>query len=733
MKKKRNIWCLRKKIVLSFVLVLVLLLASIGVQVAINLGIEPVPSSPSESYNTGGGERLLYYYDLAYHGDGLPEGITLSETFVNSELANVYLYVNGRYDCADFRVNTLVRLYYGYGEYLPESTKADLKTVLTGFKYWMDQGGSDSMCYWSENHQILFAVSEYLVGQLFPDEIFAVDGKTGEEHKAMAASRIDAWMESRFLYGFTEWYSNNYYPEDIAPMANFIQFADDASRVTRMKMIMDLIWYDLASQCFPHQGTDEESGTPRTYYIFQSSSGRMYSDNRASDDTGNRLRNYTDFVLQPNETEAFAGSWKTSGNGFFNCFRQMLEATDGEGHPYYEVPEVIKAIFNDPSESKIVKSSQSLDVEELEGEGLLGQDDKSIMMQFDMEAFTNPEVIDNSIAYIARNGMFKNEFTNDFKLVNIWLLRALHGLEAVSSLLHPSLDGVAIQRANVYTYRNASYSLSTAQAYQTGDYADQQAVSQAVLTNYLSVFTTQPAKIPRRSGTPTYWVGNGRNPYSVQEKNVNLSIYLPPTKVGFMEPMIVEKTTHAFFPVQLFDSVDESHLSEGVIFGEADGTYVALLARYALSFKTFEESTVEGNKDDMLVRGSVADVITEKYDLVQSGDGAHYWVTELSSSSVETFAEFRARILANPVAFDETTNSLSYSTVLDGDAASSTLEAVYDVSFTVNGTVRDLQYDRYESAWVETGTVSRKADEIVFAFGGHTLTLNYAAGTREAD
>jgi hypothetical protein len=595
----------------------------------------------------------------------------------------------------------------------------------------MDQGGSDSMCFWSENHQILFAVSEFLVGQLFPDEVFAVDGKTGAEHQAMAASRIDAWMESRFLYGFTEWYSNNYYPEDIAPMANFIQFAQDDDRVLRMKMIMDLIWFDLASQCFPYHGTDAESGDPRTYYVFQSSSGRMYSDNRMSDDVGNRLRNYTDYVLQPDETADFSGSWKTSSNGFFNCFRQMMEATDGEGQPFYEVPEVLLAIFNDPSETKIIKSSQSLDVEELEGEGLLGQDDKSIMMQFGMEAFTNPEVIDNSITYIARNGMFTNEFTNDFKLVNIWLLRAFNGLGVVSSLLHPSLDGVAIQRANVYTYRNGSYSLSTAQAYQTGDYADQQAVSQAVLTNYLSVFTSQPAKIPRRSGTPTYWVGNGRNPYSVQEKNVNLSIFIPPTKVGFMEPMIVEKTTHAFFPVQLFDQVDESHLDEGYVFGEADGTFIALIARHPLAFRSFAESSVAGDTDDMLKRGSAGSELTEKYDLVQYGEGTHYWVTELSDENRETFHAFVTRVLANTIGFQSAANILTYETILDGEVSSSVLQAVYGVSFSVNGTIRDLDYGRHESPYVENGVTVRKAREIVFSFGGHTLRLDYCQRVRE--
>jgi len=410
-----------------------------------------------------------------------------------------------------------------------------------------------------------------------------------------------------------------------------------------------------------------------------------------------------------------------------------MEATDEGGQPFYTVPEVIKAIFEDDSAAKIVKSSQSLDVEELAGEGLLGPSDKQIMMQFDMEAFSNSAVIDNSIRYIAANGMFTNEFLNDFKLVNIWLIRGLNLLGAVSDLLHPATDGVAIQRANVYTYITEAYSLSTAQAHQTGEYADQQSISQANLTNYLSVFTTQPAKIARRSGTPTYWTGNGRNPYSVQERNVNISLYVPATKAGFMEPMIIAETTHAFFPVQLFDEVVETHLSEGYVFGAAEGTYIALIARYPLAFLSYEESTAEGNTDDMLVRGRTGSVITQKYDLVQTGEGMHYFVMELSSESVETFAQFQARILANPLSFEEATGTIGYETILDGQSGSTQLEAVYDQSFSADGVALDLQYERYESDYVEGGSVARKAEVMVFSFAGFTLSLDYAENLREED
>lgn len=727
MTKKNEVYM--KKIVIGFLLFLVLFLASVGIQFAINMGIDPLPSRPTESINSGGGDRLLYYYYLEDKGEALPEGIILTDEFVNNELKGTFDYINGRYDVADFRVNALIRLYLSYGDMMHPDTKDDIKEVLLNFKYWMDQGGEDSMCFWSENHQILFAVEEYLVGQEFPDEIFTVDGKTGAKHMEMAADRIEAWMSQRFTYGFTEWYSNNYYPEDISPMANFIQFSNDPEMVNRMKMIMDLLWFDMASQSFKYEGLDR-SGAPRTYYIFNSSSGRAYSDNRMSDETGNRMRNFIDFVMQPEETKDFENSWSTSSNGFFNCFRQMMEALNQSNEPYYEIPQVIKEIFNDNSEEKIIKSSQSLNVEELKGEGLLGLDDHQIMMQWNMEAFSNPEVVDNTIKYMSKNNMFRNEFLNDFKLVNLWPLRAFNLLGMVSSTLKPSTNGVAIERANVYTYKTNDYSMHTAQAYQPGEYADQHAVTSINLSNLVSVFSTQPAKIPRRSGTPTYWTGNGRHPYSVQEKNVNITIYQPPTKVGFMEPMIVKEKTHIFFPYELFDEVNESFISQGYIFGRVGNAMIAIQSRHALEWVPFDISNQEGNRDDMLVRGSVKDLLTEKYDLVQTGSGDHYFVTELSSQTNETFSAFISRFMANDISYDTTKHQLTYQTRLNGETTLKTMVATFDHSFTIDGVTQNLEYQRYENQYVATTSIQRKPKEIIYSFNGHSLTLHYENNIR---
>ncbi|MCK7485128.1 MAG: hypothetical protein MZU97_05930 [Bacillus subtilis] len=111
MKQRKS---LAKRIILAIVLGIIALLVSIGVQVAFNLSIEAMPQRPSTSIDSGGVERLLYYYGLDARGEALPEGVVLNSTFVLSELQGTFDYINGRYDVADFRMNSLVRLYLGY-------------------------------------------------------------------------------------------------------------------------------------------------------------------------------------------------------------------------------------------------------------------------------------------------------------------------------------------------------------------------------------------------------------------------------------------------------------------------------------------------------------------------------------------------------------------------------------------------------------------------------------------
>ena len=652
---------------------------------------------------------------MLYESETLPDEYFLDTALISENLAGAIERIDVREDCADFTACGLIRFYLENEHRLAEVNKTEIKECLIGFKYWMDQydGRSDSMCHWSENHQILFAVTEYLAGKEWQDAEFA-DGKSGREHVEMAKERINAWMYQRYYYGFNEYYSNNYYPEDIAPMANFIQFADptDSDMVDRMKIVMDIIWIDIATQSYRY--TDKDGNTQ---YAFVSASGRMYMDNKSSDDTGNRLRPYINLVLENGD------DYLENDNRFFVCFRRMYETG------VYQVPEVIKEIFRDEADSRVVKASNGLTLTELKEAGLIGKDTDQLMMQMGMEAFSNPEVIDNSIDFLRKNKLFKNEFLNDFKLVNLWPLTLTNSLGFLSGILNPATDGKAIQRANVYTYRTEYYSMSTSQEHFAGDYADQHQINVSTVSGDITVYNAQPM---RNSSRGQYWVGYGRLPYSVQDESVNISIYTIPSKTGMLEPHVV-KYTHAYFPVGLFDEVNLEHLDEGYIFARKGDTYVMMCAMSdgdaTLAFKNDMPGVSEDDiKSDMSkIKDSVREVIEAsgdlRYDLILSGGTSHAWITELSSVKEDaSFDVFIARILANDVSFDDMT--VNYNT------RNKAFDVKYSEHFKLNGEIVDTNYARYESVYVG-GKVEREADVISLSFGGKSLTLNFEAGTRE--
>ncbi len=696
----------------SLLVLIVLCLGSVVFQFVFNMFFikvyEPVLTKGSDGKLT----------QMLYESEFLEDDYFKDTELVSKNLEGAIERIDVREDCADFTANAMIRFYLENEHRLEEVNKNEIKDCLTNFKYWMDQydGRSDSMCHWSENHQILFAVTEYLAGKTWPDEIFA-DGNTGDKHVEFAKERINAWMQQRYLYGFNEYYSNNYYPEDIAPMANFIQFADkeDQDMIDRMKIVMDLIWMDIATQSYKY--VDDQGNTQ---YAFMSASGRMYMDNKASDDTGNRLRPYINLVLE-NGTD-----YLNETRNFFVCFRRMMEAEEN-GQPIYEVPEVIKEIFNDSSEVQIVKSSNGITLKELVEDGYVGESVDQMMMQMGMEAFSNPEVIDNSIRYLNENQLFENEFLNDFKMVNLWPLTLTKTLGFVSELLNPSTNGKAIQRANVYTYQTPYYSMSTSQQHFAGDYADQHHISLSTLSNDLSVYNSQPMRNHSRS---QYWVGYGRLPYAVQDENISIAIYTIPEKTGFLEPHVV-KYTHAYFPAGLFDEVNLDYLSEGYVFGRKNDTYVMMCAKsdeeavlmYKNDMENVTDEELREDRDD--IKTNVKEMIEAsgdlRYDLIFEGGSQHAWVTELSSVEQDgSFEAFIERTLSNEFSFEQL--KVSYTSL------EKVFEVQYGESFMLNHEIVDTEYDRYESVY---GTVERKAEQMHFSFNGKSLTLDFEEGIRK--
>jgi hypothetical protein len=633
----------------ALVLLLGFMLTTVVTDYIRNSRYETLPMRPNPPIQL---EQDQVYYELANGAD----------TVDWRRLDGTLQYIRNEYDCSDFRLVNLVRILYEFGEEVPAETMEEIRQVLFNFRYWWDEPGENSMCYWSENHQILFASAEYLIGQKFPNAQFPNSGLTGTQHMEKARERIMDWLQMRWDYGFIEFYSSVYYKEDIGPLINLIDFADDPELVTRCQIVLDLLFYDIAAQSY---------GT-----MFSSVSGRAYMNNRIG-------REAADFG---GLTHYFWGNGEEIGPGMMYGMMQTEN---------YTLPPVLREIALDTS-TVIIRQSNGLDLSDLRAEGFYGTDNRSMMMQWGMEAFTNPEVVRNSLAHVKSSNMFTNAFLGDFTILNYRLLAWLHLEPTVVRIINPQSNGTAIQKGNTYTYKTPDYSMYTAQAHRPGDYGDQQHVFGMNVGNHFSIFHNHPAAerdVDRQS--PNYWVGYGRFPHSVQERNVNLSIYKIPERKGLMESYLLDYT-HAYFPSEDFDT---AYIENNYLFGKKGETYVAMIGAGELSFR-------DGALDDVIQPGKKT-----------------YWITEAGSFSEDgSFEEFASRIKANPVQFDTVSMTLAYT------SNQTAYELAFGGLFKVNQETVDTDYKRYDSPYIQA---ERKDSTLKFSCNGKSLFLDFERGIRK--
>ncbi|MDF2922998.1 MAG: hypothetical protein K0R57_1912 [Paenibacillaceae bacterium] len=153
-------------------------------------------------------------------------------------------YINARYDCADFAMHGLLRMYARYADSgrLEEGLLQRLKSCILNFKYWVDEAGPSMMFTRSENHEILFYSAEYIAGLLFPKDIFPNSGQNGLFHALKGRLLSERWIKEKGTYGFMEWHSNTYYEEDILAMLTIYDFGEENSMIRIMaRQLLDLI------------------------------------------------------------------------------------------------------------------------------------------------------------------------------------------------------------------------------------------------------------------------------------------------------------------------------------------------------------------------------------------------------------------------------------------------------------------------------------------------------------
>ena len=574
-----------------------------------------------------------------------------------NQILELCTFINNRLDCADFRMVSILRTLYAYDELLTPETKKIMEDTVLGFKYWMDEPGNDSMCYWSENHQILFFTCGYLAGQLYKDSQFSNSGKTGIQMMDIFRPRIMAWLKHRFEHGFIEWHSNTYYEEDIPPLTLLIDFAEEELQ-EKATIILDLFIADMAMHSFKG--------------LFSATSGRCYEEQKR-----NPLKQDT---LEINEF--------LFGQRYIQEFDYARVSSNLYLCKNYKIPSVLKDIANDKSES-VIKTSMGHDLKEMKQIEKEKGSETAGYIQWAMESFSNPEIIRNTIKMYRRYNMKHNEFLGDFELMSKKWMGFL--LPTLSRILNPYTDGVAIQKINSYTYKNDNFILSTAQNHYPGTFGDQQHIWQATINEKLTIFTTHPGGSAfasnARNFSPSYWVGNGIMPHSVQHENISMSIYKVDQRKGFLEQKR-QFFTHAHFPQSEFDEV---MIEDNFAFGKKGDVKVALIGKELLTVNPEDSS-----------------------DLIQKGK-VTYWICELSDGE-ESFEDFIKNILAVKVEFKNL--ELRYKSLI----------VKYKGDFSVNNTIVNTEYERLESDY---GNCSRCDDEISINFGIKTLKLHFDKSIRE--
>ncbi len=165
----------------------------------------------------------------------------------NRLMAETLRLIDLRVDCSDFLVCGLLRWLEKCDP--DKAAFAAARKTLLGFRYWMDQSGKDGMCFWSENHCLMFFVSAMHAGRLFPEAHFSAAGMSGAQLHAWGRGKVLEWLGDLEENGFEEFHSTVYTCVTFAALLHVVDFGEEdmSSRAAR---ITDTMLRQLALHTF---------------------------------------------------------------------------------------------------------------------------------------------------------------------------------------------------------------------------------------------------------------------------------------------------------------------------------------------------------------------------------------------------------------------------------------------------------------------------------------------------
>jgi len=482
------------------------------------------PLEPTQGYLDRQAEYLQYCSDNSGPGKGGIHGQICRFAMDQEELnpdafTSSYNKINAREDCSDFSLNSILRILYLYRDHpsmTPEILEQLENTVL-GFKYWLDEPGWDDMCWWSENHQILFHTAELLAGQMYPDTVFSNSGMTGRDHVQHALPRLLRWIEIRGRIGFVEWHSNVYFNEDIPALVNLVDFAEDEDIALQAAMLLDLMAFDFANN----------------YYkgIYATTHGRTYE--------GKLIGGLNDSTGEAAYIMLGLGDYTETGN-----FSGAALASSTKYWP----PAVLEDIAAEAEDCNEARERDGIDVVNGPHYGLGYSSHEDVMFWWSMGAYAEHHVI-----------MGTWQLVDDFNLWETWLWKNLVFLKflvgnPLLSILTEMFDqlarGPALEAVNTYTYRTPDYQLSGAMDFNQALWGAQAHIWQATIDADAYTFTTSPGGLTGDYAAGD-WTG-GWFPRALFSQNVAVIQYNR-EYIPLLDDFMFTEYTHAYFPKYAFD------------------------------------------------------------------------------------------------------------------------------------------------------------------------------------
>ncbi len=532
-------------------------------------------------------------------------------------------------DTRDFRLMYLTWiLAYGQGPTpmttIDPSVIAAIKARMLANRYRYDDpnpaGRIDNQWFWSENHVIIGLTNEYLAGQEFPDDTFAITGLTGRGHMERSRQPILDWITERARFGFFEWHSNVYMLEDLTPLLSLTELADDPAVARAGGMALDLVLLDMAAH--NHAG------------CFVAPRGRTYKKDKMSaldEDTFNCFKFLFDDTAYPYVSP-------TDNGVTYLCaakrYRPPQVAIDMATAPAPGVTRERHGIY--------VDGAAPVTPDPVAPFGYDFADPKNLTFWWSLGAVGMWQVAGISLSEAETYGLLDTP-----GLAQVKLLADLNGrdpdrIRAWEQANHAIVNFGFLSEANTYGWRGDAVSLASVVDHRFGEMRDQVHSWIAQVDAEALVFTTHPLTDAdattdwRSDGKPGYWTGEASMPRSAQFERTGIHIYQPAWD-STTDPLLwavfpYRNYTHAYVPQDRFDEVVQT--GNWTFVRKGDGC-IALWSWRAPTWRVYDPATRATNG------------MVEPFDLVAHGGPDNVWIVEVGEATAGTFEDWRASVLAN--------------------------------------------------------------------------------------